>query len=175
MPGPDVNVIFTGFFPHGPFSPDTVGMIVAHKNTKYDVMNKAIVPLLTALTAAITMSCQAPRLIKQDDGWTYLGQSKANHLREKDVIKIESREKFSELRIYVFEKNIEIKDFEIMLINGDILKPVIDKEIRASDNSRLIELSTEGKQLEHILIRYKSQGGLFSGKALVQYGGRRAD
>lgn len=137
-------------------------------------MNKAVVPLMTLVTV-ITMSCQAPRLIKQDEGWTYLGQSKVSHIREKDIIKIESREKFSELRIYVFDKNIEIKDFEVMLINGDILKPVIDKKILASDRSRIIELSTEGKQLEHIRIRYRSQGRLFSGKALVQYGGHRAD
>jgi hypothetical protein len=127
------------------------------------------------LVTIMATSCQAPKLISQDNGWTYLGQSKANHLREKDVIKIKSREKFSALRIYAFEKDIEIKDFEVMLINGDVLRPVIDETILQGQQSRLIELSTDGKQLEHLLIRYKSKGKLFSGKAVVQFGGLRAD
>ena len=133
---------------------------------------KQLLPIVF-LIIAINTSCQSPKLLKQDDGWTYLGQSKANHLREKDVIKIESRDKFTELRIYVFDKNIEIKDFEIMLINGDVLRPVIDKKILASDKSRLIELSADGKQLDRITIRYRSEGKIFSSKALVQIGGRR--
>jgi len=139
---------------------------------KAGTMNKAIA--VYVLLAGMTMSCQSPKLINEDNNWTYLGQSKASHIREKDVIKIKSRDKFSELRIYVFDKNVEIKDFEVMLINGDVLKPVIDKKILASDKSRVIELSTEGKQLEHLLIRYRSEGPVFTGKAHVQYGGRRA-
>ncbi len=133
------------------------------------------IQVLLFITIILTTSCQAPKLINQDNGWTYLGQTKANHLREKDVIKIKTREKFSALRIYVFDKDIEIKDFEVMLINGDILKPVIDATILQGEKSRLIELSTEGKQLDHLLIRYKSKGKLFSGKAIVQFGGRRPD
>lgn len=121
----------------------------------------------------LQVSCKAPKLLKQDDGWEYLGQSKANHLREKDVIKIESREKYTELRLYVFERTIEIRDFEVMLINGDVLRPVIDKKILLSDRSRLIELGSEGRQLDHITIRYRSEGKLFSPKALIQFGGKR--
>jgi hypothetical protein len=146
---------------------------VALRHEKAGTMNKLIV--VCVLLAVMAMSCQSPKLLKQDEGWTYLGQSKASHIREKDVIKIKSRDKFTELRIYVFDKNVDIKDFEVMLINGDVLTPVLDKKILAGDNSRVIELSTDGKQLEHLLIRYRSEGALFTKKALVQYGGRRAE
>ena len=111
--------------------------------------------------------------IDEEGGWLFLGEEKVNHLREKDVFKIKSREKFTALRLYVKEGDVEIKNVEIMLINGDILKPVIEEKILQGERSRLLELGAEGRQLEQVKVWYRSEGKLFSKKALVQIGGRR--
>ncbi len=103
----------------------------------------------------------------------FLGEKKVNHLRENDIFKIKSRDKFTALRLYVKEGDVEIRDVEVMLINGDVLRPVMEEKILQGERSRLLELGAEGRQLEQIKVRYRANGKLFSKKALVQIGGRR--
>lgn len=62
-----------------------------------------------------------------------------------------------------------------MLVNGDVLRPVMDKRIFLGDRSRVVDLGSDGRQLDHVTIRYRSDGKLFSEKALVQFAGKRLD
>jgi len=119
-----------------------------------------------------TSSCSSPNFVEGEKGWVFLGERKVNHLYEKDVFRIKSRDKFTAVRLYVSERDIDIKDLEIMLINGDILKPSIESTIRLGDRSRIIDLAADGRQLETITVRYRADGKLFSHKGKVQIGGR---
>ena len=71
----------------------------------------------------------SPDLINGDKGWVLLGEKKVNHLVEKDVFQIKSRDKFTAVRLFIHDKDVEIEGLEIMLINGDILKPSIESII----------------------------------------------
>ncbi|MEJ7646404.1 MAG: hypothetical protein WKF87_17535 [Chryseolinea sp.] len=131
--------------------------------------------ILGCLLLATTFSCRTTQFIDQEGGWSFLGEEKVNHLRENDVFKIKSRDKFTALRVYVKEGDVEIRNVEVLLINGDILKPVIEEKILQGERSRLVELGAEGRQLEQVRIWYRASGKMFSKKALVQLGGRRYD
>lgn len=122
----------------------------------------------------LASSCgPSQRLLEPEPDWVYLAERKVSHLRENDVFKIESKDKFAALKLYVYDRSISIKRVKITLINGDVLTPALDSHINAGDRSRTIELASDGRQIEKITIRYKSEGKLFSDKALVQIGGLR--
>jgi hypothetical protein len=128
--------------------------------------------ILACLLLVYTSSCMSPDFINGEKGWVLLGERKVNHLFEKDVFRIKSRDKFTSVRLYVSERDVDIKDVEIMLVNGDILKPSIESTIRQGDRSRIIDLAADGRQLETITVRYRSAGKIFSHKGNVQIGGR---
>lgn len=128
--------------------------------------------ILACVLLVCTSSCLSPDFINGDNGWVLLGQRKVNHLFEKDVFKIKSRDKFTSVRLYVSQRDVDIKDVEIMLVNGDILKPAIESTIRQGDRSRIIDLAADGRQLETITVRYRSAGKIFSHKGKVQVGGK---
>jgi len=134
-------------------------------------MNPKIFTLLLFLSLW-TSSCKGPELINGEKGWVLLGEKKVNHLSEKDVFNIKSRDKFTAIRLYASERDIEIKKLEIMLVNGDILKPSIESTIRQNERSRIIDLAAEGRQLEKIIVVYRAEGKVFSHKGKVQIGGR---
>ena len=119
-----------------------------------------------------TSSCRSPDFMNGENGWVLLGEKKVNHLSDKDVFNISSRDKFTAIQLYVEKGEIEIKDLEIMLINGDVLKPSIESIIRQHERSRVIDLAADGRQLEKIVIVYRAKGKVFSKKAKVQMGGR---
>jgi hypothetical protein len=129
--------------------------------------------ILACIVLVYMWSCKSPDFINGESGWVLLGERKVNHLFEKDVFGIKSRDKFTAVRLYVSDKDVDIKSLEIMLINGDILKPSIESTIRQGDRSRIIDLAADGRQLEKITVRYRSEGKLFSHKGKVQIGGRR--
>jgi hypothetical protein len=119
-----------------------------------------------------TSSCSPPDFINGENGWVLLGERKVNHLFEKDVFRIKNRDKFTSVRLYVSERDVDIKEVEIMLVNGDVLKSSIETTVRQGDRSRIIDLAADGRQLETITVRYRSSGKLFSHKGKVQIGGR---
>ena len=128
--------------------------------------------LFACVLLVYTSSCSSPDFINGENGWVLLGERKVNHLFEKDVFRIKSRDKYTALRLYVSERDVDIKSLEIMLVNGDILKPSLESAIRNGDRSRIIDLAADGRQLAAITVHYRSSGKLFSRKGKVQLGGR---
>lgn len=127
------------------------------------------------LGVTLLASCGTTRYIGDEKGWEFLGSEKINHLRETDVIQIKSREKYTTLRLYAKDRDLSIRDVEVMLVNGDILRPSVDAQIRSGERSRLIELGAEGRQLEKVTIKYSSEGRLFSEKGTLVLVGKRYD
>src|SRR5688572_26382768 len=111
--------------------------------------------VLFGILLFLTSSCRSPDFINGEKGWVLLGEKKVNHLSDKDVFTIKSRDKFTAIQLYVEDGEIEIKNLEIMLINGDILKPSIESSIGHHGRSRVIDLAADGRQLEKIIIVYR--------------------
>lgn len=125
------------------------------------------------LVASLTLfQCRSTTNIVEP-GWVYLGRTKAGHIRERDVIKVQTQDLFTALRIYVKEKNINITSMKVHLINGDILQPAIETTIPAGESSRIIELAADGRQLSYIEFRYRSEGSIFQKRGVVQVIGKR--
>lgn len=135
-----------------------------------------LLPAIGLLVAMFIFNSCGPtsRLLEPEPNWVFLAQAKANHIRERDVFKIDSRDKFSAVKLYVYHRDLSIRRIEITLINGDVLRPLMDSYLRAGERSRTVELAADGRQIEKISVWYKSKGRLFSDKALVQIAGRRA-
>jgi hypothetical protein len=86
--------------------------------------------ILACVLLVYTPSCLAPDFINGENGWVLLGERKVNHLFEKDVFRIKNRDKFTSLCLYGSERDFDIKEVEIMLVNGDVLKPSIETTVR---------------------------------------------
>lgn len=93
----------------------------------------------------LMVSCKSTDFIGDEKGWELLGKKNVNHLREKDVVTVKTREKFTALRLYAKKRDIFVKDVEVILINGDILRPGVENTIKSGEKSRLIELAMDGK------------------------------
>lgn len=134
-------------------------------------MNK--LSILYVVVIASLFSCRsASHFVTQEGGWILLAEKKVNHLNEKDVVEINSLDRFTALRLHAKDRDLQIKSIEITLINGDRLSPAIESKISKGQNSRVIELASEGRQIVNIRVKYRSEGNLFSKKGKVQFAGR---
>jgi hypothetical protein len=138
-------------------------------------MNKKIYTIVWTVVLILTSSCKSTEFFGGEENWILLGEIKANHIFEKDVLRIKNRERFTALQLYVTTKDVEIKNFTVTFINGDILQPSIESVVRQGERSRIIELAADGRQLEKITLRYKSLGKILTRKGRVQIGGRLYD
>jgi len=130
--------------------------------------------LFLLLITSILFSCKpTTNIINEGEGWILLGEEKVNHIRESDVISIRTQDTFTALRIYVKGRNVTKLSMKIHLINGDILQPMLEKRINADDRSRIVEIAADGRQLDHIELRYRSEGSIFTKRGVVQLLGRR--
>src|SRR5690349_5960334 len=109
---------------------------------KLRVHNPLVIAVLLFLIALSGCGPSA-RLMEPEPDWIFLGQGTATHLRENDVFKIRSKEKFAAIKLYIYNRGISLKRVEVTLINGDVLTPELDSHISAGDRSRTIELSSD--------------------------------
>src|SRR6478752_5215612 len=100
------------------------------KKTKFKSSWRLAIVAGAFASLAIFNSCgSSHHLLEPETDWIYLGQGTATHIREKDVFKIRSKEKFAAIKFYVFNRAVTIKSVKILLINGDVLMPLIDDHI----------------------------------------------
>jgi hypothetical protein len=110
-----------------------------------------------------------------EEGWEVLGESKVNFIRDKDVIPVQSRSSFTAIRFRVEDRDIRISELKVQFDNGDKLEPAIDEEVKAGDNSRIIDLAREGRIINNIEFSYRTTGSILQGRAKVLIIGRRYD
>lgn len=140
------------------------------------IMNFSRYFLLAGFISLLFISCGSSRkIVGLEEGWELLGDAKVNFIRDKDVIEVNSRNMFTAIRFSVEGKDIHLNDLKIELANGDVLKPAVDEEIKAGEQSRIIELAADGRTLKNIEFKYRSRGSIFKGRATVLVAGRRYD
>jgi hypothetical protein len=124
--------------------------------------------------AGFACSCgSSRRSIGIEEGWELLSENKVNFVRDKDEIKINSRNQFTAIRFKVEDRDIRINDIKIYFDNGDKLEPNIDDEIKADDYSRIIELARDGRYIDKIEFRYRTTGNILKGRANVLVLGKK--
>lgn len=118
-------------------------------------------------------SCGSSRTVAIEEGWEMLAEQKVNFVRDKDEIKVTSRNQFTALKFRVEDKDVRINDLKIYFDNGDKLEPSLDAIIPAGEESKIIELGREGRNIDRIEFKYRSTGNLLDGRANVLVFGKR--
>jgi hypothetical protein len=128
--------------------------------------------LLFLVFAAV--SCYSNRRsLAIEDGWDLLGEQKVNFVRDKDEIDVRSRGVYTDIRFKVEDREVRINDLKIYFQNGDKLEPSIDFVIGANQESRIIELSKDGRNIDKIEFKYRTTGNILQGRANVLVFGKR--
>ncbi len=122
----------------------------------------------------IIASCgSSTRTIAVEEGWELLGESKANFVRETDVINVNSKSQFTDIRFKVEKRDIKLSDLKITFDSGDKLQPAVDEIISAGRESKLIELAKDGRTITKIEFRYRTTGSILKGQAKIIVLGKR--
>ncbi len=122
---------------------------------------------------SLTACSSSRRSIGIEEGWELLSENKVNFVRDKDEIKVESRNQFTAIRFKVEDRDIRLNDIKIYFENGDHLAPNIDDVIRAGEFSRIIELARDGRYIDRIEFKYRTTGNILKGRANVLVIGQR--
>lgn len=120
-------------------------------------------------------SCRGPRQIPVEEGWEFLGSRKVNFVRDVDEMKITSPDLFTTLRFRVENRDLHLSRLKVYFENGDVLEPRVSEEYFAGQESRDIELGSEGRAISRIEFRYRTTGKVLKGRADVLVYGRRYD
>lgn len=124
-------------------------------------------------TLTSLVSCGSSRTVAIEEGWELLAEQKVNFVRDKDEIDVSSRNQFTAIKFRVEDKDVRINDLKIYFDNGDKLEPSLDAIISAGQESKLIELGREGRNIDRIEFKYRSTGNLLDGRANVLVFGKR--
>lgn len=103
-----------------------------------------------------------------------LAERKVDFISDKDEIDVNSPSQFTAIKFRVEEKEVRINDLKIMFDNGDRLAPALDLTIPAGQESKVIELASEGRTIKKIEFKYRSTGNVLQGRANVLVFGRKA-
>lgn len=109
-----------------------------------------------------------------EDGWELLGWRKVNFVRDVDVLPVTSSGQFSALRFKVENREMRLNRLKIYFENGDVLEPNVSENYVPGEESRYIELGSQGRAINRIEFRYRTMGKLLKGRARVYIYGRRA-
>lgn len=131
--------------------------------------------LLILLISFIVSCGSSRRAIAIEEGWDLISEQKVNFVRDKDVITVNSRNLYTDLRFRVEDREVRINELKIFFPNGDKLEPRIDEVIQPDQYSRIIEITRDGRAIDHIEFKYRTTGNLLKGRANVLVFGRRYD
>jgi len=135
-------------------------------------LNKKLLSIPGFLLLLMVVACHPSNYMfeqfaQEEKGWVLLGEKKVNHLHEKDILKVKRTDKVTSLRLYIRDRNVTINDLQIHLVNGDVLQPAIEKEVKRGERSSIVELAADGRQLDYIVFRYRSKGAIFTKRGTV--------
>lgn len=137
------------------------------------VVTKALMGIISLV---FLFSCSSSRRsIAIEEGWEMLGERKVGFVRDKDELTVTSRNLFTAIRFRVEDKDIHLSYLKIYFDNGDKLEPSIDDDIPAGQDSKIIELSRDGRYISKIEFKYRSTGSILEGRANVLVFGRKFD
>jgi hypothetical protein len=132
--------------------------------------------ILFLFVTTLILSCGTTRRsVAIEEGWEVLGEQKVNFVRDNDAIKVYNQNRFTAIRFMVEGREIRLNDLKIFFRNGDKLEPAMDDVIAADQQSRIIDLAAEGKDIDRIEFSYRTTGNILKGRANVMVFGRRYD
>ena len=126
------------------------------------------------LSVLTVVSCSTTRSVPIEEGWSLLAERKVDFISDKDEIDVSSPHQFTAIKFRVEEKEVRINDLKVTFDNGDRLAPALDLTIPPGQESKLIELGSEGRTIRKIEFKYRSTGNVLQGRANVMVFGKKA-
>lgn len=97
--------------------------------------------------------------VAQNDGWTVIGFASVGKRGDTDVITVSDRRKFGAVRLCVFNRPIQMNNFDVTFGNGHRQNLVVRDTIRAGGCTRAIDLKGNRRHVESVLMRYRRLPG----------------
>jgi hypothetical protein len=137
-------------------------------------IRKMFLPALIAIIVTGATSCApATRTLAVEEGWELIGEEKANFVKDKDEIMVNSTSLFTDIRIKVENKKLILHNFKVVYPNGDKMQPAMPSVLSPNQYSPAIHLSPTGKQIRSVEFKYRSTGNILKGRGRVLIFGKR--
>ena len=122
-------------------------------------------PLAAALAPGRTAHAQKASWDR--NGWVLLGQKAVNGKRDVDMIPVARKEgRFTKLMVVVEDSDLEMRDMEVTLGNGQKVSPDVKQFFRGNERTRAIDLPGEARFIKKVVFHYGNLPG--GGRATVQ-------
>lgn len=93
------------------------------------------------------------------DGWRVIAVQTVSKGGDQDTVFVTNREKFSQVRICVFERRIHLNDFSVQFGNGGRQSLDVKSNFRPGQCSRAIDLKGDRRHIELVMLNYRRLPG----------------
>lgn len=105
-------------------------------------------------------------------GWQFIGDKWAAFGPDRDVLRVNGNDAYSQLKIRVTEGPLQITDMDIYFENGEKMNVRLKNAFRAGQESRAVDLRGGVRKVDRIEFLYSTIGRM-KGKAKVAVWGKR--
>ena len=128
------------------------------------------------LIAGILISSCGParKSIAVEEGWELIGEKSVDFGKDSDVLMVNSSHQFTDVRFRVEDREVRIKEFNVVFQNGDKLAPAIEQDFTPGQDSKLIHISPQGRFIRSFEFKYRTKGNILKGRASILVFGKRA-
>lgn len=111
------------------------------------------------LLGAVIVSAFAVAGAHAQDGWQVIAVQTVAKGGDQDTVYVTNRDKFSQVRICVFERRIHLNDFSVQFGNGGRQSLDVRSSFRPGQCSRAIDLKGDRRHIELVMLNYRRLPG----------------
>ena len=130
--------------------------------------------LCFALMVTLAACGPARKSIAVEEGWELLGEKRVDFGKDTDELMVNSSYQFTDVRFRVEEREVRVKEFNVVFQNGDKLAPAIEQDFTPGQESKIIHISPQGRFIRNFEFKYRTKGNLLKGRASILVFGKRA-
>jgi len=141
-------------------------------------MKKVLTIILLAIFGSYGIaSAQQTAVISADtSGWYKIGEANVDFQRDRDEIIVLGADRFKSIKLKVINAPIDLKDLEISFETGKKQDVNINKELKAADESGVIDLvDGEHRSIKKVAFVYKTIPNNMDVKAYIQLWGLKTN
>lgn len=117
-------------------------------------------------TAALCLSVATVGHAK--GSWKVIAQQTVGKNGDTDIVQIGNREKFAQVRLCVYGRNIRLNNFSVQFGNGHRQSLDLKSVFRAGQCSRPLDLKGERRHIETVMLNYRRLPGEGSPLVAIQ-------
>jgi hypothetical protein len=137
-------------------------------------MKKVLFLTLSTIFSITLLHAQQPVVVtNKDSGWHKIGDAKVDFKTDKDRFIIMGADKFSSIKLKVFDAPVKIDDLEIKY-EGDAKESVmIGKELKPDTESDTFKLKHNNVSIQTVMFVYHTVANSAGNKARLELWGRK--